>query len=134
MIPRPPRSTLFPYATLFRSNPAARRRADDRRRERHADGRAGRGAVAEVSSQREAGSATERREVQIGREHEERPAVGDAEAHRPVPGVEQGAVETGRGPESPVRRRGIGVPDPAAGPQLEPRLYPGDTPTSYAHP
>src|SRR2546426_613200 len=74
-------------------NPAARRHAGDRRRERHADGRAGRGAVAEVSSQREAGSATERREVQIGREYEERPAVGDAEAHRPVPGVEQGAVE-----------------------------------------
>src|SRR2546429_8729871 len=110
MIPRPPRSTLFPYATLFRSNPAARRHAGERRGERHADGRAGRGAVAEVSSQREAGSATERREVQIGRELNETPAAGDSEAPRPGAGVEQGAVETGRGPEGPVRRRGIGVP------------------------
>src|SRR5690349_23116668 len=27
MTPRPPRSTLFPYTTLFRSHPAGRRRA-----------------------------------------------------------------------------------------------------------
>src|SRR3712207_6944713 len=31
MIRRPPRSTLFPYTTLFRSVPRARRRADARR-------------------------------------------------------------------------------------------------------
>src|SRR5947209_13490921 len=32
MIPRPPRSTLFPYTTLFRSRLAARRRQRDRGR------------------------------------------------------------------------------------------------------
>src|SRR2546430_13571649 len=31
MIRRPPRSTLFPYTTLFRSNPYVRRREDQRR-------------------------------------------------------------------------------------------------------
>src|SRR5436309_3213542 len=63
-----------------------------------------------------------------------RPAVGDADAHRPGPGVEQGAVETGRGPQGPVRRREIGVPDPAAGPQLEPCHCPGETPRLDGHP
>src|SRR3989441_2445783 len=46
MIRRPPRSTLFPYTTLFRSVPAARARAPQRsaRLGRHvARGRAGRG-------------------------------------------------------------------------------------------
>src|SRR3712207_8091527 len=32
MIRRPPRSTLFPYTTLFRSRARARRPGDDRRR------------------------------------------------------------------------------------------------------
>src|SRR2546429_7114012 len=42
MIRRPPRSTLFPYTTLFRSRPAARRRADQLHRlARHRDERAG---------------------------------------------------------------------------------------------
>src|SRR5947209_11169473 len=36
MIPRPPRSTLFPYTTLFRS--LDRHRLDDRRRRGDADG------------------------------------------------------------------------------------------------
>src|SRR5438876_3553382 len=31
MLPRPPQSTLFPYTTLFRSNPLSLGRADDRR-------------------------------------------------------------------------------------------------------
>src|SRR5687768_17894112 len=36
MMPRPPRSTLFPYTTLFRSAAHARRdRPPDRRRRRH---------------------------------------------------------------------------------------------------
>src|SRR5258705_4251405 len=37
MIRRPPRSTLFPYTTLFRSHPdhAARRRGDRRRADGH---------------------------------------------------------------------------------------------------
>src|SRR5436853_1173395 len=41
MIRRPPRSTLFPYTTLFRSRPGARRRlrtARDRRSLRRASG------------------------------------------------------------------------------------------------
>src|SRR3989442_9114254 len=59
MIRRPPRSTLFPYTTLFRSY----------------------------------------RRVQVGREHEEFPAVGDAEAYRPGAGVEQRSVEARPGPE-----------------------------------
>src|SRR5256884_3889923 len=42
MIRRPPRSTLFPYTTLFRSRPAARRRANQLHRlARHRDERAG---------------------------------------------------------------------------------------------
>src|SRR2546429_2014842 len=118
MIRRPPRSTLFPYTTLFRS------------------ARAGRGAVAEIGSQREARPATEYRRVQIGREHEERPAVGDAEAHRPGGAVEQTPVLTPRGPPRPVRRRGVGVPDPAAaGPaQLQPRHRPRAAPRLDGHP
>src|SRR2546422_3939914 len=100
MIRRPPRSTLFPYTTLFRS------------------------------------PATEYRRVQIGREHEERPAVGDAEAHRPGAGVEQRPVETPRGPEPPVRRHVVGVPDPAAaGPtQLQPRHRPRASPPLHGNP
>src|SRR2546430_9487113 len=35
MIRRPPRSTLFPYTTLFRSDPAARAPADLRARRPH---------------------------------------------------------------------------------------------------
>src|SRR5690349_25138598 len=36
MIRRPPRSTLFPYTTLFRSERGSRRRLDPRRRRRTA--------------------------------------------------------------------------------------------------
>src|SRR5687767_15193580 len=55
MLPRPPRSTLFPYTTLFRSRMARRRRADGRRLRtarrrrrngpRHARARCSRGVV-----------------------------------------------------------------------------------------
>src|SRR3989441_3492728 len=86
MIRRPPRSTLFPYTTLFRS------------------GRDGRGAVGEAGGEGEAGPATELRRAEVGGEHEEDPAVGHGEAHRPGPGVEQRAVEARRGPQGPVRR------------------------------
>src|SRR5438067_6073485 len=44
MIPRPPKSTLFPYTTLFRSNEGPVSRCGDRRRARGALGRAGDGA------------------------------------------------------------------------------------------
>src|SRR2546430_6932760 len=47
-------------------------------------------------------------------EHEEDSAVSHGEAHRPGPGVEQRGVEARRGPQGPVRRRGVGVPDAAA--------------------
>src|SRR5437899_8528340 len=45
MIRRPPRSTLFPYTTLFRSRRGRgdRRRAEERLRDRGRDGRRGRG-------------------------------------------------------------------------------------------
>src|SRR2546426_7753596 len=47
MIRRPPRSTLFPYTTLFRSRVLARRRADPQHfRGRELHGRAGRGGQA----------------------------------------------------------------------------------------
>src|SRR2546430_13089703 len=70
-------------------------------------------------------------------EHEETPAVGHGEAHRPGPGVEQRAVEARRGPQGPVRRRGVGVPDAAATAvltQLEPRHRPRATPRADGHP
>src|SRR5687767_15724245 len=40
MIRRPPRSTLFPYTTLFRSDPGARDRAVDVDADRSGDGHA----------------------------------------------------------------------------------------------
>src|SRR3989441_6740088 len=118
MIRRPPRSTLFPYTTLFRS------------------GRDGRGAVGEGSGEGEAGPATELRRAEVGGEHEEDPADTHGEAQRPYLGVEQLRVEARRGPQGPVRRRGVGVPDAAATAvltQLEPRHRPRATPRLEGH-
>src|SRR3989441_4994349 len=93
MIRRPPRSTLFPYTTLFRSR------------------------------------------GEVGREHEEGPAVGDSEAHRSVRGVEERGVQAGRSPEGPGRRPGVGVPGAAAAgmAELEPRPRAGATAGLDAH-
>src|SRR5256885_3320584 len=63
MIRRPPRSTLFPYTTLFRSVAAGRQRRRRRRPELDAAGplqRADRLVVA-VQAERRAGTATTRR-------------------------------------------------------------------------
>src|SRR2546422_6852784 len=52
MIRRPPRSTLFPYTTLFRSPPEAHRQGEDaprtRRREGYLGGRAALGGAGEA--------------------------------------------------------------------------------------
>ena len=93
----------------------AGRHAGDRRHDRQGHRRAGRRPVCEVGGDRKAGAAPERRRVEVGREHEERRAVGDCEAHGPVPGVEQRAVQTRRRAQGPVRRRGVGVPGATAG-------------------
>src|SRR5438034_8085033 len=52
MIRRPPRSTLFPYTTLFRSAPAHARRAGDRVRDRRLRSRSLRGDAADRKSTR----------------------------------------------------------------------------------
>src|SRR5437899_9027262 len=44
MLPRPPRSTLFPYTTLFRSSPECRRRNPDPPRRCRLPGRGARSA------------------------------------------------------------------------------------------
>src|SRR5439155_23244402 len=96
----------------------------------------GRGGVGEGSGEGEAGPATELRRAEVGGEHEEDPAVGHGEAYRPGPGIEQRGVEARRGPQGPVRRRGVGVPDAAATAvltQLEPRHRPGATPRLEGH-
>src|SRR3712207_8290075 len=59
MIRRPPRSTLFPYTTLFRSHRGVRRRALVGARER--GGRAARGA--DVASPRRAARLRDRRDA-----------------------------------------------------------------------
>src|SRR3712207_8660336 len=55
MIRRPPRSTLFPYTTLFRSRRDARHSERDEDRGRGADGRAGDRVEREVRAEHHAG-------------------------------------------------------------------------------
>src|SRR2546427_13027812 len=105
MIRRPPRSTLFPYTTLFRSERGARPRLEVRARHRNGEvrslkpgarrhtrdrgvvcqgyGRDGDVPVGPAGGAPDPRPATERGGVQIGSECEEGAAVGDAEAHRP---------------------------------------------------
>src|SRR2546425_9177294 len=64
MIRRPPRSTLFPYTTLFRSRRAARAQRDPqhRRREERAHSRESRALVAALDERSEWGSSRGRSE------------------------------------------------------------------------
>src|SRR2546425_11953749 len=60
MIRRPPRSTLFPYTTLFRSDSAAeRRRGDFLARRRHRRQRGPRPGAPDVEQRRRVGSPTD---------------------------------------------------------------------------
>src|SRR2546421_434145 len=81
----------------------------------HAPGRKGRGAEA-------------------GRKQKKSPAVGAAKPHRPGPRVEQPPIEAPRGPERPVRRRGVGAPAPTPCPaRPEPCHDPGTAPRLDGH-
>src|SRR3712207_7123864 len=84
MIRRPPRSTLFPYTTLFRSSPPVRRAggaASGLRR----GGRARRGAHRPLDGAlRRGGRGVRVPEARRGRQHREPPKIGKAHVRTPV--------------------------------------------------
>src|SRR3989449_10533383 len=98
MIRRPPRSTLFPYTTLFRSSPTSSRRAKRgesdaflERQDRPAD-RAAEGAVRDDRGVL-AGTARHDDEDVVGRRHLRQERVVGGDRHhpaRPVPGPPPG--------------------------------------------